>query len=139
LLEGSLAEGYAMEEALRLCTKYLQRYSRTRRRVCDKEEGHGVAGVELQGRGTAWLLVDTELWTFHLHVFTNSKTIHDYSKWMEMPHPNVVDTSCESRSSISLFDCIGVRNCCDRWWSHCFGCKEWEAIEGHVNKSTWCF
>jgi hypothetical protein len=84
-LTGSLAEGYAMEEALGLCTKYLQRYSRTRRRVCDKEEGHGVAGVELQGRGAAWLLVDTELWAFHLHVITNSKTIHDYSKWMEMP------------------------------------------------------
>lgn len=75
--------------------------------VWDKEEEHGVARVQLQRCGLAWLMVDAQLQAFHLHVIMHSKVTHDYSQvgW-KCPQRNVVDTSCDSRYLISLFDCI---------------------------------
>ena len=67
-----MAEGYIVDEALGLCTEYLQGYPYTRRRVWDDEEEAGMSGVQLQGRGRPRRLIDAELRVAHLYVTTNS-------------------------------------------------------------------
>ena len=52
LPEGSMAEGYIVDEALRLCTEYLQGYPYTRRRVWDDEEEVGMSGVNCRAEGS---------------------------------------------------------------------------------------
>jgi hypothetical protein len=36
--EGSIAEGYTIKEALGFCTKYLQNFTSTKRRLWDEKE-----------------------------------------------------------------------------------------------------
>jgi hypothetical protein len=49
--EGSMAEGYVMEETLGFCTEYMSRFSATRRRVWDDLEELGLFDEELEGGG----------------------------------------------------------------------------------------
>jgi hypothetical protein len=49
--EGSMAEGYVMEETLGFCTEYMSRFSATRRCVWDDHEEPGLFDEELEGRG----------------------------------------------------------------------------------------
>lgn len=78
LPEGSMAEGYIVEEALGLCTEFLQGFQHTRTRVWDAEEEPGISGVELEGHGSARRLADVELNAAHLHVVTNSPATESY-------------------------------------------------------------
>ena len=78
LPEGSMAEGYIVEEALGLCTEFLQGFRHTRTRVWDVQEEPGISGVELEGHGSARRLADVELNVAHLHVVTNSPATESY-------------------------------------------------------------
>jgi hypothetical protein len=49
--EGSIAEGYAMEETLGFCTEYMSRFSTTRRRVWDAIKEQSMVDEVLEGKG----------------------------------------------------------------------------------------
>ena len=49
--EASMANGYAAEEALGFCTKYLNLQTYTKRHVWENEEEQGMMGALVQGRG----------------------------------------------------------------------------------------
>lgn len=78
LPEGCIAEGYIVDEALGLCTEYLQGFPHTRRRVWDDEEEPGVLGIQLQGRGTPRRMGDGKLRVAHMHIITNSAALEPY-------------------------------------------------------------
>ena len=80
LPEGSMAEGYIVDEALGLCTEYLQGFPYTRRRVWDDEEELGMSGVQLQGKGKPRRMTDVELRAAHLYVITNSTATDSYHR-----------------------------------------------------------
>jgi len=48
-LEGNMAEGYIFNEALGLCTEYMESFCATRRRVWDANEEEGVVKEVLEG------------------------------------------------------------------------------------------
>jgi hypothetical protein len=50
-LEGSMAKGYFMEDMLGFYTKYLSRYTATRRRVWDANEEQSMYDEVLEGSG----------------------------------------------------------------------------------------
>jgi hypothetical protein len=50
-LEASMAEGYAMSETLGYCTKYMDRFQSTRRRVWDDKEENTMNDEIVQGNG----------------------------------------------------------------------------------------
>lgn len=47
--EGSMAEGYGMEDTLGFCTEYMTRYTATSRRVWDKEEEQSMYDEVVEG------------------------------------------------------------------------------------------
>jgi hypothetical protein len=47
--EGNMAKGCIFDEALGLCTKYMERFGATRRHVWDANEVEGVAEEVLEG------------------------------------------------------------------------------------------
>ena len=49
--EGGMAEGYALEEALGLCTEYMQEFASTRRRVWDSYEEPSMKEEVPEGKG----------------------------------------------------------------------------------------
>jgi hypothetical protein len=58
--EGSMAEGYAMEDTLGFCTEYLTRYSPTARRVWDEKEEQIMVEEMLQGKAGMRRDLDSE-------------------------------------------------------------------------------
>jgi hypothetical protein len=49
--EGSMVEGYALEEVLGFCTKYIQDFTITRQRVWDDKEDPTIIGEVFEGGG----------------------------------------------------------------------------------------
>lgn len=47
--KGSMAKGYIIDEALGLCTKYMQKFGETRQFIWDPNEKEGVAREVLEG------------------------------------------------------------------------------------------
>jgi hypothetical protein len=56
--EGSIAEGYAMEETLGFCTEYMSRFSTTRRRVWDAIKEQSMVDEVLEGKGVHRCLIN---------------------------------------------------------------------------------
>ena len=56
--EGSMAEGYMMDDALGFCTEYMTRFTSTRRRVWDDQEEPGLFDEEPEGGGERRCLND---------------------------------------------------------------------------------
>jgi hypothetical protein len=69
-MERNMAKGYALEEALGFCTKYLQDFTTTRRRVWDDKENLTMVNEILEGGGHP-LLMDADFqdmaYSFVLH------------------------------------------------------------------------
>jgi hypothetical protein len=80
-LEGSIVEGYAMEDTLGLCTEYLTRYSPTARKVWDEKEDQTMVDEMLQGRvGMRRNLDSDERHWAHEFVIENAAHLENYRK-----------------------------------------------------------
>jgi hypothetical protein len=79
--EGSIAEGYAMEDTLGFCTEYLTRFSPTTRRVWDDKEDQAIVDEMLQGRGgmTRELNNNERQWA-HDFVIENTAHLDQYRR-----------------------------------------------------------
>ncbi len=66
--KGNIIEGYIFDEALGLCTKYMERFGATRKCVWDAYEEERVAKEVLEGISKSWTLC-AQLWNAtHLYV-----------------------------------------------------------------------
>lgn len=80
--EGSMAKGYAMEDTLGFCTKYLTRFSPTTRRVWDEKEDQTMVDEMLQGRaGMTHELDNNEHHWAHDFVIDNSTHLDQYRRY----------------------------------------------------------
>lgn len=78
--EGSMAEGYAIVEALGFCTEYMQEYTVTTRRVWDDKEDPSMYDEILEGSGrTRRLSPDLEQW-IHEFVLNNAAPLEDWRR-----------------------------------------------------------
>lgn len=55
--KGSMVKGYALEEALGFCTKYIQAFTTTRRRVWDDKEDPNMTNEMLEGSGRLQIMI----------------------------------------------------------------------------------
>jgi hypothetical protein len=70
-LEGSMAEGYVMDNTLGFCTEYMSRFTRSRRRVWDDQQKPRLFDEEPKGGGIKWPMSPTlREWT-HNFVLDN--------------------------------------------------------------------
>ena len=70
--EGSIAEGYALEEVLGFCTSYMQEFKSTSRRVWDDKEEPAMNDEVLEGNGRNRKMSTTFREWVHTFVVTNS-------------------------------------------------------------------
>jgi len=76
--EGSMAEGYAREEAIGFCTEYMQDYPITRRRVWDDKEDPTMNDEITEGSGRPKTLsADIRHW-IHEFVLNNAESLQSY-------------------------------------------------------------
>jgi hypothetical protein len=71
--EASMANGYAAEEALGFCTKYLNLSAYTSRHVWDSEEDRGMHSCVVQGRGCTRTLSEAEVACAHNYVILHDE------------------------------------------------------------------
>jgi hypothetical protein len=72
--EGSMAEGYVMDDTLGFCTEYMSRFTPTRRRVWDDKEEPRLFDEEPEGGGVKRLL--SERLQFWAHSFVLDNAAH---------------------------------------------------------------
>jgi hypothetical protein len=72
--EGSMAEGYVMDDTLGFCTEYMSRFTPTRCRVWDDKEEPGLFDEEPEGSGVKRLL--SERLRFWAHSFVLDNAAH---------------------------------------------------------------
>lgn len=71
--EGSIAVGYAYDDALGFCTEYLQEFEHTSRRIWDAEEEDRDTKEVLEGTGKDVLLSESNLYNIHDYVIHNKE------------------------------------------------------------------
>jgi hypothetical protein len=71
--EGSMAVGYAYDDALGFCTKYLQDFEHTSRRTWDADKEDRDTKEVLEGSGTDVVFSDSELFNIHDYVIHNEE------------------------------------------------------------------
>ena len=76
--EGSMCEGYLMQEAIGFYTKYIKDFSSVNRHVWDDDENERVAGEVLKGNGHRFNLSNEEITLIHAHVLQNTSS---FDKW----------------------------------------------------------
>ena len=72
--EGSIAQGYQVEQALGFITKYMSDYNITTRRIWDDKEEPSMVDEILEGKGKPKLLSE-ELWSA-MHAFVLDNLAH---------------------------------------------------------------
>jgi hypothetical protein len=73
-LEGSMAMDYAMVDTLSFCTKYMSKFTPTRRLVWNNKEESGLFGEELEGGGVKRLFNENMIkWA---HAFTLENVVY---------------------------------------------------------------
>ena len=70
-LEASMANGYAADEALGFCTKYLNLQTYTKRHVWETDEEQSMKGSVVEGRGRVLNMVGAEVANAHNYVILN--------------------------------------------------------------------
>lgn len=70
--EASMAQGYAVDEALGFCTEYFEMYPHHSRRMWDSEEELRDSGELLEGAHQRLTLSQSEVEEIHEHVITHS-------------------------------------------------------------------
>jgi hypothetical protein len=78
--EGSMAEGYAMEETLGYCTEYLTRFEPTSKRVWDDKEDPIMNDEIVQGGGLQRTLGEDERVWAHEFVVNNSAHLESWKR-----------------------------------------------------------
>ena len=76
--EGSIAQGYQVEQALGFITKYMSEYSVTTRRVWDDKEEPSMVDEILEGKGKPKLLSEELRSAMHDFVLDNSAHVEPY-------------------------------------------------------------
>ena len=76
--EGSICEGYLMQEAIGFCTEYMKDFSNVNRRVWDDDDDQRVAGEVLEGNGRHFKLSNEERIAIHAYVLQNTSS---FDKW----------------------------------------------------------
>jgi len=76
--EGSIAQGYQVQEALGFVTEYMGDYNLTSRRVWDSEEEPTMVDEILEGKGKEKILTDSVRTTMHEFVLDNASHIVSY-------------------------------------------------------------
>lgn len=83
--EGSMAEGYRMEETLGFCTEYMTRYEGTSRRVWDKDEDQSMYDEIVEGGSVRRpMSKDVRGWA-HFFVLENAAVIEPYRRYVRTP------------------------------------------------------
>ena len=77
-LEGSMCEGYSMQEPIGFCTEYMKDFSNVNRRVWDDDEDKTVAGEVLEGNVRCFKLSNQERTAIHAYVLQNTSS---FDKW----------------------------------------------------------
>lgn len=79
--EGSMAEGYAMEDTLGFCMEYMTRYKPTSRRVWDQEEDQSMYDEVVEGGGVRRpMSEELRKWT-HSFVLQNAAVLEPYRRY----------------------------------------------------------
>ena len=76
--EGSMCEGYIMQEAIGFCTEYMKDFTNVSRRVWDDDEDERHAGEVLEGNGRRFKLSNEERTAIHAYVLQNTSSL---DKW----------------------------------------------------------
>jgi hypothetical protein len=76
-----MARGYIMEEALGLCTEYMQNCTVTSCRVWDNKDEPSTNDELLQGKGRRRVLSPQLQQWIHEFVLNNAKILEDYRKY----------------------------------------------------------
>ena len=76
--EGSIAQGYQVEQALGFITEYMSDYNVTTRRIWDDKEEPSMVDEILEGKGKPKLLSEELRNAMHAFVLDNSVHIEPY-------------------------------------------------------------
>ena len=76
--EGSICEGYLMQEAIGFCTEYMKDFSNVNRHVWDDDDDQRVASEVLEGNGRRFKLSNEEIIAIHAYVLQNTSS---FDKW----------------------------------------------------------
>lgn len=76
--EGSIAQGYQVEQALGFITEYMSEYNVTTRRVWDDKEEPSMVDEILEGKGKPKLLSEDLRSAMHEFVLDNSAPVEPY-------------------------------------------------------------
>jgi hypothetical protein len=76
--EGSMSEGYSMQEVVGFCTEYMKDFKSVNRCVWDDDEDERVAGEVLEGNGRCFKLSHEERSVIHAYVLQNTSS---FDKW----------------------------------------------------------
>ena len=77
-IEGSMCEGYLMQEAIGFYTEYTKDFSSVNQHVWDDDEDERVVGEVLEGNGHRFKLSNEERTSIHAYVLQNTST---FDKW----------------------------------------------------------
>ena len=80
--EGGMAEGYAIQEALGFCTKYMQEFQSTRRRVWDSKEDAGVVDEVFEENGKPRKMTLQFRGWAHNYVINNSAVVDPWRMYV---------------------------------------------------------
>jgi hypothetical protein len=80
--EGSIAQGYEMEEALGFITEYMAHYQPTTRRVWDDKEDPTMTDEVLEGKGKPRMLSDQLRGWLHAFVCDNAAPLEPYREYI---------------------------------------------------------
>ena len=76
--QGSMAQGYIMDEAMGFCTEYMQHCSGSERRVWDDKEEPAMNSKVMEGNGQHRLLADELRQWIHEFVMNNAEPLQVY-------------------------------------------------------------
>ena len=79
-LEGSMAQGYIMDEAMRFCTGYMQHCCESKRRVWDDKEEPTLISEVIEGNGRHRLLPNELRFLIHEFVLNNAEPLQVYKE-----------------------------------------------------------
>ena len=80
--EGSMAQGYIMDEAVGFCTEYMQHCCESERRVWDDKEEPAMNGEVIEGNGRLRLLPDELRFWIHEFVLNNAEPLQVYREYV---------------------------------------------------------
>ena len=72
--EGSMSEGYSMQEAMGFCTEYMKDFKNVNQCVWDDDEDERVVGEVLEGNGCRFKLSYQERSAIHAFILQNTSS-----------------------------------------------------------------